>query len=189
MAIDPKYIVSLRGRDYPLWAGVLDAATQAGLKSITTRVIQIPSSDNGQLAVVMATAVFDDGRVFEDVGDCSPQSTAPHLVAASLRLASTRAKGRCLRDAINVGQTMFEELPDLADVPADRRANQEQGTRPSDAPSGSPPITAGQGTQQRCADCGCDLTVGQVKLSIKHWGQPLCLNDQRKHPRLEEGAS
>jgi hypothetical protein len=71
MPIDPQFIVSLKGRSYPVWAGVLDAATKAGLRSLTTRVVQIPSSENGHLAVVMARAEFEDGRVFEDVGDCS----------------------------------------------------------------------------------------------------------------------
>jgi hypothetical protein len=183
--ISKEFIVNLRGKEYPLWAGVLDAATRAGLKSLTTKVIQIPSADNGQLAVVMATAVFDDGRVFEDVGDCSPQSTAPHLAAAALRLASTRAKGRCLRDAINVGQTMFEELPDDERVEKPNWKAQEPGTRPSDAPRGGPPVTAGEGTQNRCYDCGADLTQGQVKLGIATYGLPLCPTHQRDHPRLD----
>src|SRR5579883_2710435 len=65
MPIDPQFIVSLKGKSYPIWAGVLDAATQAGLRSLTTHVLQIPSSENGHLAVVMARAEFEDGRVFE----------------------------------------------------------------------------------------------------------------------------
>jgi hypothetical protein len=115
MSISKEFIVNLRGRDFPLYAGVLDAATKAGLRSLRTTVLQVPAPDNGNMAVVMARAEFEDGRVFEDVGDCSPASTSPQLAVASLRLASTRAKGRVLRDAINVGQTMFEELPDLDD--------------------------------------------------------------------------
>jgi hypothetical protein len=113
MNISKEFVVSLRGKEYPLFAGVLDAATKAGLRSLRTTVVQIPSPENGHLAVVMARAEFEDGRVFEDVGDCSPASTSPQLAAASLRLASTRAKGRVLRDSINVGQTLLEELPDL----------------------------------------------------------------------------
>jgi hypothetical protein len=128
MNISKEFIVSLRGREYPLFAGVLDAATKAGLRSLRTTVLQIPSSENGHLAVVMARAEFEDGRVFEDVGDCSPASTSPQLAAASLRLASTRAKGRVLRDSINVGQTLLEELPDLEieagqDLPGQSRAS------------------------------------------------------------------
>jgi hypothetical protein len=115
MSISKEFVVSLKGKEYPLFAGVLDAATKAGLRSLRTTVLQVPAPDNGNMAVVMARAEFEDGRVFEDVGDCSPANTSPQLASASLRLASTRAKGRVLRDAINVGQTMFEELPDLDD--------------------------------------------------------------------------
>jgi hypothetical protein len=130
MSIDARFIVTLKNREYPIYAGVLDAATKAGLRSLRTTVVQIPSPENSHLAVVMARAEFEDGRVFEDVGDCSPASTSPHLAAASLRLASTRAKGRVLRDSINVGQTMFEELPDL---------ELESGADAAGSPRGSAP--------------------------------------------------
>src|SRR5437870_8123593 len=99
MAISKEFVVSLKGKEYPLFAGVLDAATKAGLKSLTTRIVQLPTPDNGNFAVVMARAEFEDGRVFEDVGDCSPASTSHHLASALLRVASTRAKGRVLRDS------------------------------------------------------------------------------------------
>jgi hypothetical protein len=115
MAISKEFVVNLKGKEYPLFAGVLDAAHKAGLRSLTTDLIQIPSPENGHMAIVKARAEFEDGRVFEDLGDCSPASTSPMLVAASIRLASTRAKGRVLRDAVNVGQTLLEELPDLED--------------------------------------------------------------------------
>src|SRR5438067_2856701 len=111
MAISKEFVVSLKGKEYPLFAGVLDAATRAGLKSLTTRIVQIPTLENGGLAVVMARAEFEDGRVFEDVGDASPANCSSQIAAAALRIASTRAKGRCLRDALNVGQTLYEELP------------------------------------------------------------------------------
>src|SRR5436309_7128434 len=129
MSISKEFIVNLRGKEFPIFAGVLDAATKAGLRSLTTRVVQIPSPENGHLAVVMARAEFEDGRVFEDVGDCSPQSTSPQLASASLRLASTRAKGRVLRDSINVGQTMFEELPDL-DIEGGHEGSSRTGAPP-----------------------------------------------------------
>jgi hypothetical protein len=130
VSISKEFIVQLKGKDFPLYAGVLDAATKSGLRSLRTTVVQIPSPENGHLAVVTARAEFEDGRVFEDVGDCSPASTSPHLAAASLRLASTRAKGRVLRDSINVGQTMFEELPDLDLEPGHDGIGASRGAAP-----------------------------------------------------------
>src|SRR5437016_6140330 len=128
----------------------------------------------------MATAVYDDERVFEDVGDCSPQSTSPHLASAAVRLASTRAKGRCLRDALNIGQTMFEELPDgMASEP---------DTKDSERRDDAKPLTVidGQGssgtvdTSQFCASCGVKLTSAQATLSQKRFdGISLCPNCQK----------
>lgn len=112
--MDQKYIVNLKGKSYPLWAGILNEANAKGLKSLRTCIKQIPSKENGYYAAVEATAEFEDGRIYSDVGDCSPESLGPkmqHLAPAALRMASTRAKGRCLRDALNIGETMFEELP------------------------------------------------------------------------------
>lgn len=163
--IDPQHIINLRGKSYPTWPGVLDAATRAGLKSLTTTVLQMPTAENGGLAVVMARAEFEDGRVFQDIGDCSPLSTSAHLAAASLRLASTRAKGRCLRDAINVGQTMFEELP---------------GTEPEEGPAAAAPAPANGNGIKGCEECGVVLTSGQAAISTKNYNRSLCPACQKK---------
>jgi hypothetical protein len=112
MTIKPEFLVQLKGSAFPLFAGVLDAATQVGLRSLCTTIIQLPSPENGHMAVVMARAEFADGRVFEDVGDASPLNTSSQIASAVLRLASTRAAGRALRWAINCGATLLEELPD-----------------------------------------------------------------------------
>lgn len=207
MAIKPEFIVRLKQKDYPLWAGVLDAATEAGLKSLVTTVIQIPSPENGNLAVVMARAEFADGRVFEDVGDCSPQSTSPHLAAAALRLASTRAKGRALRDSINVGQTMFEELPDgkvdEEETPragsghpdASRQSLATAGPGPAAQPvrarydpddnaerlrngEAQRPMVGATPGAARCEVCSRELTPGQAQISQKHLGKLLCPEHQ-----------
>ncbi len=110
--IDPKWIINLKGRDYPTWPGILDAATKAGLRCLETTLVQAPTEANGNLAIVSAIATFEDGRCFTDLGDASPKSTSAQLASAIVRLASTRAKGRVLRDSLNVGQTMWEELPE-----------------------------------------------------------------------------
>ncbi|HEV8177676.1 MAG TPA: hypothetical protein VGP44_08315 [Gemmatimonadales bacterium] len=176
--IDPKWIVSLKGRDYPLYAGILDAATEADLLSLTTRIVQIPTDENGNMAVVMARAEFKDGRVFEDVGDASPQSVASHLVGALLRLASTRAKGRVLRDSINVGQTMFEELPDLNNAGA---MDPQPGTRdPGVVDSSGDRRVNGDDEALICQGCGKPLTLGQSQVSTRSYGTPLCPTCQKQ---------
>jgi hypothetical protein len=108
----PEFVVKLKGKEHVLYAGLLDAATQAGLRSLTTTVLQVPSGENGHTAVVLARARFEDGREFEDVGDCSPANCSPQIATAALRMASTRAKGRCLRDALNLTAELLEDGPD-----------------------------------------------------------------------------
>ena len=183
--IDPQFIINLKGKSYPVFAGILDAATKAGLTSLVTRIVQIPDEANGNTAIVMARAEFADGRTFEDVGDCSPRNVSPQIATAALRMASTRAKGRALRDAINCGMTMLEEMPDeRSETGGNGYHRQEE--RPSNPPTRLAPQEAAEGTQRACADCGCDMTPGQVSVSVKYYGMALCLTDQKKHPRLEE---
>lgn len=114
--MDAKFIVQLSGKDYALWAGILAEAHERGLQSIETTLVQVPADDNGQTAIVKAVVTMKDGTQFTDYGDANPRNTSPAMAKALIRLASTRAKGRALRDAINVGQTMLEELGDMDDA-------------------------------------------------------------------------
>jgi hypothetical protein len=185
MAIDSRFIVDLRGKSYPTWPGVLDAAHKAGLRSLTTELLQVPSESNGMTAIVKARAEFEGGRVFEDLGDCSPASTSPMLAAASIRLASTRAKGRVLRDAVNIGQTLLEELPDLDAEPAPQRNGHAQ--REPRAASGQNGTSNAPQTRQTgqeappmtCADDGKPLTRGQYEVSLRAYSRPLCPSCQK----------
>lgn len=173
VTIDRRFVVNLKGREFPTYAGSLDAATKSGLKSLTTRIIQVPSTDNGHYAVVEARAEFEDGRVFTDVADCSPASTSAQLAAAALRLASTRAKGRVLRDSINVGMTLLEEMPDA------HEAQQQTGNgngRQQPAPEPPPVVCATPG-------CGSVLTRDEINAAIKYseayGGNKYCTEDGR----------
>jgi hypothetical protein len=112
VAIDKKWIVSLQGRDYVLYAGLLAEAHDQGLRTIETQLIQIPTEENGHTAIVKATVILTDGGTFEGYGDASPKNVKPLLANALIRMAETRGKGRALRDATNIGITMLEELPD-----------------------------------------------------------------------------
>lgn len=196
--IDPKYILQLKGRAYPTWPGVLDAATRAGLRSLKTTLLQAPSPENGHMAIVLARALFDDGREFEDLGDASPANCSAQIAAAAIRMASTRAKGRALRDALNVGETMYEELPDEERREAANGAGQPsvpvqpgldgsvasgvRGGSAASAPARAaarPPAAAtnGQSTAGlRCTSPGCEryVTHLQRERSLEAVGDVLC---------------
>lgn len=107
-----EFVVNRQGKDFVLYAGLLDQAHREGLKRITTRVVQAPTDDNGQLAIVHAEVETEKG-IFSGIGDASPQNVGRMIVPHLLRMAETRAKARALRDAINVGTTALEELADI----------------------------------------------------------------------------
>ena len=111
--MDQRFIVNRNGKEFVVYAGLLDEAHRQGLKRIGTTLIQIPADDNGNMAIVQAEVETDKG-VYAGIGDASPENVnrmiAPHL----LRMAETRAKARALRDAVNVGVTALEELGDDA---------------------------------------------------------------------------
>lgn len=174
--IDPKYIKNLKGKSYPMWGGVLDAAIKDGLRRLTTEIVQIPAPENGHLAVVRATAEFEDGRVFTDVGDCGPGNTTPEIAKSSLRMASTRAKGRALRDALNVSETMFEELPPDDTDATPRSAPSAVSTAPAPAARPAPArangalvggiLAGGQGGRAPAAGA-----AGAQRAPTEAWGE------------------
>lgn len=109
MNINDRFIINLQGKSYVTYEGLLDLAHQKNLKSIVVEPIQLPNAENNMTAICKATATTEDG-VFTDIGDASPRSVNSNIVPHILRMASTRAKARVLRDLTNVGMTAFEEL-------------------------------------------------------------------------------
>lgn len=107
--MDSRFIVTRQGKQFCLYAGLLDEAHRQGLKRISTTLLQVPSEENGHLAVVAAEVETERGS-YSGIGDASPASVARPMVPHLLRLAETRAKARALRDAVNVGVTALEEL-------------------------------------------------------------------------------
>jgi hypothetical protein len=61
------------------------------------------------LATATATAVFADGRRFTECGDATPGNVNSRIKPHYPRMALTRAKARCLRDALNLGDLVAAE--------------------------------------------------------------------------------
>lgn len=152
--IQPDYVINRQGKDFVLYSGLLDKATELGLRRLVSRLVQAPTAENGQTAICAAEAEFTDGRIFSDVGDASPGNVGKMIAAHIIRMASTRAKARCLRDGLNIGGAAFEELgPDDEDEPSrpvaradSRPVAQSNGHAPS-----SPPATAAKPAAQSTA--------------------------------------
>src|SRR5690554_3293422 len=101
IVIDDRFIIQLQGKNYVTYEGLLDQAHQLGLESIKVDVVQLPDETNNMTAVCRAAAKTGD-KTFIDFGDASPDSVGQHLVPHILRMASTRAKARALRDMTNI---------------------------------------------------------------------------------------
>jgi hypothetical protein len=112
-----EFLITRQGKQYVLFAGLLDEAHSRGLRGIDTELIQVPDNENGNVAIVKATAEMEDGSHFSGIGDASPENVGRNIVPHIIRMAETRAKARALRDAVNVGATALEELSDGDDAP------------------------------------------------------------------------
>lgn len=141
-----EFLITRQGKQYVLFAGLLDEAHTRGLKGIDTELIQVPDESNGNVAVVKATVRMEDDRVFSGIGDASPNNVGRNIAPHVIRMAETRAKARALRDAVNVGATALEELSDGDDAPPSESYNPAPRARSAAAPT---PIRSGRQGERR----------------------------------------
>lgn len=133
--IPEEFLITRQGKQFVLYAGLLNEAHNQGVRSIDTELKQVPSPDNGNVAISTAkvTMVVDDEhstvreslpKTFTGIGDASPENVGKNIVLHIIRMSETRAKARALRDAINVGMTALEELSEEESA---ARTTQAQG--------------------------------------------------------------
>jgi hypothetical protein len=128
-----EYMIERQGKKFVLYAGLLEEAHSRGLRSIETELIQVPGTENGEVAIARAVVRTEDGK-FTGIGDASPQNVGRAIVPHIIRMAETRAKARALRDAINVGVTALEELGE-EDAPVAGGRGVEERRIPQGAPA------------------------------------------------------
>lgn len=109
MSVKKEFVINYQGRDFVVYAGLLEMAHEQGLKRIETRLVQIPTEENGQVAICTAVVETERGT-FSGIGDASPGNVNKMIAKALIRMAETRSKARALRDAVNIGMTAYEEL-------------------------------------------------------------------------------
>lgn len=182
MPIRPEHIVTLNNKAFVQFPGLLNLAHESGLTSIQTELVQIPSAENGNCAIIKAIARFDAHditRCWTAYGDASPANTKGPIQHALLRMAETRAIGRALRMACNIGETLLEELDD------DNGAARTHPTSPAAAaprvavqPAPSPPVGRSEApaTGVKCVidDCKIMLTEMQRNKSQSEANLDLC---------------
>jgi len=122
--LDERFLITIEGQDFVKYAGLLDLAHQKRLTNLNVEILQYPNGQNEQTAICRAHVQTATGDTFSDIGDANPKNCNYKVLKHLLRMASTRAKARCLRDLTNVGMTCLEELGDLDEA----IGNEEKGT-------------------------------------------------------------
>jgi hypothetical protein len=102
------FLVILHGKPFVRYVGLLALAHARGLVQLTARI----EFHSDALVLASATATFSDGRVFTEWADAMPGNVSPQVRPHWVRMALTRAKARCLRDALQIGIAALEELAD-----------------------------------------------------------------------------
>jgi len=146
LAIPREYVITQQGREYVLSDGLLHGLVQLsrGFYDLATEIVQLPTAENAQTAVVTArVTVFDPEtghvlRTATGIGDASPANVGRMVAIHVLRMAETRAVARSLRHLLGVGLTALEELGQGgAETGADERT-------PAAAPKAPPAPSWGQ---------------------------------------------
>jgi hypothetical protein len=108
--VSSDYVITRRGVDYVLFTGLLVEAHQRGLRSIRTRMLRLPSAENGRWAVCQASVTTARGT-FTALGDAHPGNAGRADPSTLLLLAQVRAKAHALCDALNLNLNPIEDLP------------------------------------------------------------------------------
>lgn len=122
-------------KEVATYQGLLAKAHDEGLHSVKTEIVQFPTKDNDQTAIVRVEVRTSEG-VFAAIGDASPANVNRRIAPHFIRMAETRAKARALRDAVNIGMVSLEELGDVSDE--DLASEEPVSTTPRTAPNRRP---------------------------------------------------
>jgi hypothetical protein len=104
--IDPRFLTYLHGKSFVRYAGLLALAHERGLVKLDARI----EFHSNALVLASATATFQDGRMFTEWADATPENVGFQVRPHWVRMALTRAKARALRDALNIGICALEEV-------------------------------------------------------------------------------
>ena len=99
-----EHIINLQGKEFILFAGLLEIAHEQGLSEVSTEIVELRPA-----AVVKATVKTSKGT-FTGIGDASAENVNKMIAKHYIRMAETRAIARALRFATNIGITSVEEM-------------------------------------------------------------------------------
>lgn len=120
--VKPEFIENIKGKDFVKYVGVLDLTHQKGYELIDSKIVQLPTKENGMSAICEAFLYDANGKLrHHDYGEARPENVNKMVVHNLLLMASTRAKARVMRDYTNVGITCLEELGNIPKAPTPKQ--------------------------------------------------------------------
>jgi SWIM zinc finger len=128
VTIPAEYVMQIKGNRHVLYAGLVIGAQRSGLVSLAADW----TYNDAELSLAHAVATFADGRRYEDSGDASPSNVSKGIAGHFRRVALTRAKARCLRDALGISECSVEEMADETlkrEVPDMAQPSEEKALR------------------------------------------------------------
>lgn len=108
--------------------GLLHLAHRERLTKIRTHLVQGPTKENGDTAIVVVLVVTQRGT-FTGLGDANPRNVNARIAPHFVRMAETRALARALRTALDVGAVAIEELEEEFSFSETRPAAASNGRR------------------------------------------------------------
>jgi hypothetical protein len=106
--IPREFTVNIKGKMHVLYTGLVVAARASGLVTLSADW----TYNDAELSLAHAVCTFADGRRYEESGDATPGNVTKGISLHFRRVALTRAKARCLRDALGISECSVEEMED-----------------------------------------------------------------------------
>jgi hypothetical protein len=106
-------VINIKGKQFITYKGLLKLGHNKGIKEFIILDQFVNAEMTKAWAKVRLIAV--DGSVWDGFGSSTPDNTNKMTSNHPIEMAHTRAKGRALRDFLNVGVAMVEELKDNSD--------------------------------------------------------------------------
>ena len=112
---EKRDIVKISGKDFMTYEGLLKKAHQKNPNFSMVILESFVSEDmKKSWCKVRLTAGINgsvvDIQTFDGFGSSTPENTGTMTQSHPVEMAHTRAKGRALRDFLNIGSTMAEEI-------------------------------------------------------------------------------
>lgn len=111
-------IVKIQGKDYMTYRGLLNKAHEKK-EEFSMKITDSFVNEDMTMAWckirLTAKPKGHSERIFDGFGSSTPANTRTMTQSHPVEMAHTRAKGRALRDYLNIGQVMAEELAEAGD--------------------------------------------------------------------------